>query len=93
MLKLNAEFIGRLKESLGVQKITSNLENFYNFDFESLIKELSKQKDEWEEYFNDYKTDISELIKQIETTDKEINSLVYKLYELTPEEIEVVEGK
>ena len=51
MLKLNADlqkksskFIGRLKESLGVQKITSNLENFYNFDFESLVKELSKQK-------------------------------------------------
>lgn len=97
--KKSSKFIGRLKESLSVEKITSNLENFYNFDFEALVKELSKQKiklslkqkDEWEEYFNDYKNDISEINKQIETTDKEINSLVYKLYELTPEEIETIE--
>ena len=30
--------------------------------------------------------------QQIATTDKEINALVYKLYDLTDEEIKIVEG-
>lgn len=98
--KLSSKFIGRLKESLGVEKITSTLEEFFNYDFETLVKELSKQKiklslkqkDEWEDYFTDYKNEITGINQQIETTDKEINSLVYKLYELTPEEIQTIEN-
>ena len=31
--------------------------------------------------------------QQIATTDKEINALVYKLYDLTEEEIKIVEGR
>ena len=31
--------------------------------------------------------------QQIATTDKEINALVYKLYDLTDEEIKIVEGR
>ena len=98
--KLSSKFIGRLKESLSVEKITSTLEEFFNYDFETLVKELSKQKiklslkqkDEWEDYFTDYKNEIAGINQQIETTDKEINSLVYKLYELTPEEIQTIEN-
>ena len=32
-------------------------------------------------------------VPQIATTDKEINALVYKLYDLTEEEIKTVEGR
>jgi hypothetical protein len=32
-------------------------------------------------------------LRQIEATDETIDKLVYKLYDLTPEEIEIVEGK
>jgi hypothetical protein len=32
------------------------------------------------------------LQRQIETTDREIDRLVYELYELTEEEIKIVEG-
>jgi hypothetical protein len=31
--------------------------------------------------------------RQINATDKEIDRLVYELYELTPEEIKIVEGE
>ncbi|HNQ77371.1 MAG TPA: hypothetical protein PKJ37_00425 [Acidobacteriota bacterium] len=31
--------------------------------------------------------------RQINATDKEIDRLVYELYELTPEEIKIVEGQ
>ena len=30
--------------------------------------------------------------RQIEATDQQINALVYELYELTAEEVEIVEG-
>jgi mRNA-degrading endonuclease toxin of MazEF toxin-antitoxin module len=33
------------------------------------------------------------LQRQIETTDKQIDQLVYKLYKLTDEEIKIVESK
>ena len=33
------------------------------------------------------------LIRQIETTDKQIDQLVYKLYDLSEKEIKIVESK
>lgn len=90
----------RLKDNLSIQKITKKLESFYDHDFKTFILELKKQKidlslkqqDEWSEYFNDYKTKINELQNQIQTTDSEIDEMVYKLYDLTEEEIAVVKG-
>ena len=51
-----------------------------------------KQKDELEDYFNDYVKDISALNETIATTDQQINNLVYKLYNLTEEEIKIING-
>ena len=63
-------------ESLGVQKITAALECFDEADFKTLLAELKKQKisltltqkDEWEDYFNQYKTDCNALSAQIAAT-------------------------
>lgn len=93
-------FIDRVKETYNLEKTTQTIENFYNFSFADLVKELSKQKiklsmkqkDELEDYFSEYVKDISALNESIEKTDKEINSLVYSLYNLTPDEIKVIEG-
>ncbi len=45
----------------------------------------------WEEYFNQYKTEINSLQESINKTDKEIDQMVYQLYGLTDEEIKIVE--
>jgi DNA-binding protein H-NS len=37
-------------------------------------------------------TDKAMLQRQIDATDQEIDNLVYELYELTPEEIAIIEG-
>lgn len=107
MLSLNEDlqkkvnrFINRIKETYSLEKITQNIENFYNFSFADFVKELSKQKikltmlqkDELEEYFNEYVKDISALNETINKTDKEINNLVYSLYNLSKEEIETIEA-
>ena len=108
MLTLNADlqksvqrFLKRVQENLNPAKISSALESFYTMEFSDFVKELAKQKvklslkqqDEWEEYFAEYKTDCVALSEEITATDNEINRLVYKLYDLTDEEIAIVEGK
>ena len=52
-----------------------------------------KQQDEWEEYCNSYKKEINDLQAEIKKTDAEIDQMVYKLYELTEEEVKIVEGR
>ena len=108
MLTLNADlqksvqrFLKRVQENLNPAKISSTLESFYTIEFADFVKELAKQKvkltlkqqDEWEEYFAEYKKDCQALSEEIAATDNEINQLVYKLYDLTDEEIAVVEGR
>ena len=108
MLTLNADlqqkrsrFLRRLQENMPGIKINGALETFDNLDFAGFVAELKKQKikltlvqqDEWEEYFNQYKTECQSLKTQIANTDKEIDKKVYELYGLTEEEIKVVEGK
>ncbi|MCI7435476.1 MAG: hypothetical protein MSH22_02580 [Spirochaetia bacterium] len=52
-----------------------------------------KTKLEWLEVFEETKKSLQEIQSQITATDKEINALVYKLYDLTEEEIKIVEGR
>ncbi len=107
MLDLNKElhtksekFIKRIKSNLEIEKLSNKLIKFYDFDFKTFISELKKKKiqltfkkqDEWEEYFDSYKTEINELQSQINQTDNEIDKMVYELYELTDEEINIIEN-
>jgi hypothetical protein len=79
--------------------ITGALERFYELTFKEFKDELKKQKitlslkqqDEWEKYFNEYKQECCDLVRQIEKTDREIDGMVYRLYGLTEEEIMIVE--
>lgn len=47
---------------------------------------------EWKENFNTESKKALELKYKIDATDKEIDQMVYKLYDLTEEEIKIVEG-
>ena len=75
------------------------LNAFYDYDFKIFVSELKKQKiklsltdqDEWEDYFTPYKIEINQLQNQINATDKKIDQMVYQLYELTDDEIKIVE--
>ena len=75
------------------------IREFYELDFADFLKELKKQKvelDAKEEtkllaYFEDEKNKILKLQAEIEKTDTEIDQLVYKLYSLTSDEIDIIE--
>ena len=82
-------------------KITGALSAFDQLEFADFLKELKKQKitlklsqqDEWEEYFNDYRTECRKHSERIEKTDRGINLRVYKLYGLTYDEVLIVDAE
>ena len=93
-----SRFLRRLNENLEDVKITTALQTFDQMDFKGFTAELKKQKiklslsqqDEWEDYFNQYRTECQQLSTQIAETDNEIDQRVFDLYGLTPEERENV---
>jgi Alw26I/Eco31I/Esp3I family type II restriction m6 adenine DNA methyltransferase len=99
LIKKVQKFINRLIINWVEIKMTIALHHFHELDFKGFLSELKKQKitlslkqqDEWEEYFNEYKSDCNTISTQIAQTDKTIDNMVYELYGLTEEEIEVVE--
>lgn len=96
--KKSTNFLKVVKQTFALEKISTKLETFYNLDFDGFMKELKqkvtpKTKLEWLEVFEETKKSLQEIQSQIATTDKEINALVYKLYNLTDEEIKIVEGR
>ena len=59
---------------------------------ETEYKKLSLSEEaEWMQYFNEQKQKAEELKAEIDKTDKEIDEMVYELYGLTEEEINIVE--
>ncbi len=96
-----ATFLKRLTDNLTIDKPSKKLEAFYKHDFKTFLKELKKKKvtlslveqDEWEAYFDTYKTELTQLQAEIDATDRDIDAMVYELYGLSDEEIAVVEGR
>ena len=106
MLSLNKElqevsekFQRALKRKFSLENLSKKLQDWYNLSFAEFIKELSKLKiklslseeSEWEDYFLAEQQKAVSIKSQIDQTDKEIDQMVYNLYGLTEEEIEIVE--
>ena len=97
--EIKSRYFSRIQSNFEIKKISKKLDAFYEHDFKTFVAELKKQKiilnlnqqDEWEEYFNQYKSQINQIQQQISQTDKEIDQMVYGLYGLTEEEIKIVE--
>jgi type I restriction-modification system DNA methylase subunit len=97
---LSQKFHRTLERKFGLKEISNKLQEFYLLTYNEFIKELAKKKiklslaeeAEWEEYFNTEAKKALELKSKIDATDKEIDQMVYRLYDLTEEEIKIVEG-
>ena len=94
-----SKFFNRLNNHFKGVKINKNLNNFEKIDFNKFLKILSnqgfklslKKEDEWEDYFNYHKQNCLELYDENKSLESEINKLIYELYELTEEEINIIE--
>jgi len=107
ILKLNNEFINEkngfkewLKRTYKIEKFTQKLDKYYGLSFEDFLKELKKKKVDikprktqefLKKEFEDSLNKINPLLMEIEKTDNEIDQMVYELYELSEDEIKIIE--
>ena len=83
-------------------KLNNKLKDWWTLpDFASFQKEIKKlykteiplrDRSDWEDWLNADKAKINQLTAEIEANEAKINVLVYELFELTPEEIELLEA-
>lgn len=106
LLLLNNELIDEvnsfkewLQLKFNIEEISKYLEEYYKLDLKELLEELSnknvklKSKDikEIKEEFNSNKSRVIPLRTEIEKIENKIDQMVYDLYNLTKEEIKIVE--
>jgi hypothetical protein len=99
------EFIGWFSSEYEIEKLSNKLKDFHDLSFNDFLSEIKKKaskdkksvspakRKELESYFTDYKEQALAIKQIIDTTDKEIDQMVYELYGLTEDEIKVVEGE
>jgi len=87
-----------LQRKFSLEELPGKLQNWYLLSYKKLITELGKKKvklslseeAEWEDYFNQESKKATEIKNQIKDTDREIDQLVYALYQITEKEIGIV---
>ena len=94
-----------LSSQFTIDNLPKQLQNWHDLGFGDFIKELNKsikkgggekltKMDEmdWMDVFETKKEEAQALKSEIDKTDKEIDQMVYELYGLTKEEIQIVEN-
>jgi hypothetical protein len=89
-----------IRRKFAKEDMSAKLQSWYLLSYSEFIAELGKKKvklslsdeTEWESYFLQESTKALDIKNRIEITDKEIDQMVYKLYDLTDEEIRIVES-
>lgn len=101
LLEIQNRLIELLISDLKIEKLSEKLENWFLLEWKDFLKELNKkkidltlkQKSEWMKHFNTEKIKASSIREIITQTDKEIDSIVYDIYNLSPKEIQIIEGE
>jgi hypothetical protein len=82
------------------KKLSRKLEEWWTLDFAAFRDEVKrvfkndipvKERGEWESYLSKNAAAVKKLDAEIERAEREIDSVVYRLFDLTPEEIALLE--
>ena len=92
--------LANLSIPLANTPLSKKLQDWYLLSYGEFIKELEKkkvklslsQKAAWETYFLQEAKKAQDLKSTIDTTDQQIDQMVYELYGLTEEEISIIEN-
>lgn len=85
-------------------KLNKKLENWWQLDFKQLEKEIKKafkgqlpsapkERDDWQDYFEEMQQTQQRLQGEIKQLEQTLNQQVYQLFNLTPEEIHLIEAE
>jgi len=107
MIELNKQLHEGVKSALGLlqaeyqpKKISQKLAKFYTLGLHPFLEELEKQgvklslsqKEELLTWYKQKSETLTNIKNQIDTLDRSIDQDVYKLYNLTEDEIKIIEG-
>jgi hypothetical protein len=102
MLALHSElheksegFLKNISAKYKIEKITRKLEKWWELDFAEFVRELKvniglEEQEELMTYFDKRKAEVYDIVAKIETTDNEIDDMVFELYGLSEDEKRVV---
>ena len=83
------------------KKLTNKLDNFWSLDFAAFRNELKKtfkteiplkDRDDWEKYLGEKSAEVIRLTTEIQVAEREIDAIVYGLFDLTQDEIRLLEN-
>ena len=85
-----SKFHRSLQRNFSLEALSTQLQNWYQLDYKTFVAELKKKKvklslseqAEWEDYFQQESAKVLGLSSEIEKTDRSIDELVNKLYEV-----------
>lgn len=100
MLKLNKQLQEKVQKFVDLMKTTLNVEvknDVFDKSENEFMKKIEQKTsvsklEEWLLLFRQYKAEAKALKDEIESTDKTIDAMVYKLYGLSKDEIKIVEA-
>ena len=105
MINLNNELLGETSSfknwlllNFNIDKLSTKIENYYELDENTFLEEINKKikttsrtkQDEIRKEFNNSSEKVKQLKKDIDMLDKLINEEIYKLYEISEEDIEII---
>ena len=85
----------------GCRKLSRKLEEWWTLDFAAFRDEIKrvfhaevpvKERGAWEVYLAEQTVKVKALNAEIEKAEREIDAIVYRLFDLTPEEIALMEA-
>lgn len=92
----------RIKSDLGGgRKLTRKLEAWHDLDFAAFRAEVKKvfgteiplkERGDWEAYLTESAAEVRRLSAEIAAAEREIDAIVYRLFDLTPDEIALLEA-
>ena len=83
------------------RKLTRKLEDCWELDFPRFRAEVKrafhadvpvKERDEWVRYLTENAAEVRKLTAEIARAEREIDAIVYRLFDLTPDEIALLEA-
>lgn len=96
----NKKLFNRIQEQFPNVAISKKLESYYEMNFSEFIHELErlkakiplKQKDEWEDYFNEHSEHARKISDETKNDEEKINQKVFELYGLDENEVKIIQS-
>lgn len=99
--ELQGKFLVNVRATFGLNKINEKISEFYDLESNEVFREIkelhgktitAKENEDWLDYFKKRKDEAITLKAEFCTNESELNDLFYHVFDLTDEEIKIIES-